>query len=132
MNSLVLSCLSLLALISAGSALQCHVCNTHTQERCFSDDLTDEYLETCEQKEGLEDMFCRKQTSWLKDADHEEYRTVRDCGYKRRVGYECYQMREENSITDVCQCDDDACNSAHSLTITAATALLTPLIVRLL
>ncbi|KAK7066045.1 hypothetical protein SK128_024468, partial [Halocaridina rubra] len=62
------------------------------------------------------------------------HRVQRDCGYKRREGYDCYQKRSEDYVMDTCQCDKKLCNGAPALTTSVATVLafVVPLITRFL
>lgn len=105
--------IALFAVIGSGAALQCFVCNSNVDSSCndpFSADspaLIDAFLQRCENKTGME-TFCRKNKMWLNG----ETRVHRDCAYKRREHYDCYQQRADDHVVDVCQCDGDSCNAA--------------------
>jgi len=119
--------IALFAVFGASSALKCYVCNSEADSACidpFSADspsLTNAFLTNCPAKpEG--EAFCRKTKMWFEV--NGEVRVHRDCAYMRRENYTCYQQRAEDHVVDVCQCDEEACNSAPAAFSSITTVVL--------
>nr|XP_053633513.1 uncharacterized protein LOC128689352 [Cherax quadricarinatus] len=131
------TCFTLLALSGIAYGIQCFVCNSKIDSACadeFQDDspaLIEAFLQECELPDNETQAFCRKAKMHLPDG---EVRVMRDCGFKRREIYDCYQKRSEDYFVDVCQCDADRCNGSPSLTFSLAPvlALSLPLFARFL
>lgn len=63
---------------------------------------------------------------------NEEIRISRECGYRKREGYECYQHRSDDFVLDVCQCTDSECNSGVTFGISAMALLVSSAIAAVL
>ncbi|XP_045601454.1 uncharacterized protein [Procambarus clarkii] len=120
------TCITLLALSGAAYGIQCFVCNSKMDSACqdeFNYDspaLQEAFTQTCD---NVTEAFCRKSKIYLKEVPSGEVRVVRECAYQRREIYDCYQKRSEDYYIDVCQCDEDLCNSSPVLTLSLASAL---------
>ncbi|XP_063591031.1 uncharacterized protein LOC134768255 [Penaeus indicus] len=126
---------ALLAIIGTAVALECFVCNSHEDQACAdefqvnSTALQNAFIKTCEEKDN-QTPFCRKMRMDIYQEN--EIRILRDCGYERREDRECYQKRSDDYIVDVCQCDEDLCNGAPSLSLAPLLALALPFFARFL
>ncbi|XP_068202406.1 UPAR/Ly6 domain-containing protein crok-like [Palaemon carinicauda] len=133
----VVIALSVLAVVGTVTALKCFTCNSQTDSACndlFNSDspaLQQAFIVDCDEKDGVT-PFCRKVKYAIKNSS--EYRVQRDCGYMRREGYDCYQKRSEDYVMDTCQCENDLCNNAPSLSTSVATmfAVAVPIVARFL
>ena len=132
--------LSVLAVFGTVTALKCFTCNSETDSACndnFNSDspaLQSAFVVDCEVKDGLS-PFCRKVKYAIERVHNaSEFRVQRDCGYMKREGYDCYQKRSEDYVMDTCQCENELCNGAPSLSTSVATmfAIAVPIIARFL
>jgi len=96
--------------------MKCFVCNSGNDTACadtFSQEsqgLRELFFKECPEKPELGSTFCRKTKMWFDVTG--ESRVHRDCGYLRRVEYDCYQTRADDHVVDICQCDEEGCNGA--------------------
>lgn len=115
---------ALIALFGVAHSLKCFQCNSEVDQAC-ADDFAEEspalvkaFFRNCPDKDGEAAGFCRKSKMWFEV--NGETRVHRDCGYKRRENYTCYQQRADDHVVDVCQCDDEGCNAASDISINIA------------
>lgn len=137
----VLIVVAFLAVFQTATALECFVCNSKNDTACADDfpedsvSLKKELVEKCrapKPEDGEVTPFCRKIKYYIYDTGIP--RIQRDCGYRRREGYDCYQKRSEDYVMDTCVCDTDLCNGAPAV-FTSMTSILivsVPLIFRFL
>jgi len=128
---------AILAIVGSAAALQCFTCNSAIDSACSdefkfdSPALLKEFNKTCHEEEGTV-PFCRKIKTWIDRVHNEtEARVSRDCGYRRRINYDCYQKRSEDYVLDTCQCDGDFCNGAPT-SVASVLALTVPFFTRFL
>lgn len=123
----IVTSLAIFAVIGTAAALTCFVCNTERDSACGDELMKDSpalmnaFIKECEAKPNETAPFCRKTKEYMEV--NGTMRVHRECGYKRRPIYDCYQNRAEDYVQNVCQCDEDDCNAAPTLTP------LTPLLV---
>lgn len=107
--------------LPAAFAIKCWKCNSETNNFCeqvpsgpVTNDtsipscLADLYVEC--PNDGLT-YFCRKQIQTIKD----QKRVIRGCGFDKG-DLPCYMTKTPQVSTHVCQCFEDGCNGAPSLT----------------
>lgn len=133
MKVFLASLVLVLSIAATANGLKCYVCNSHLDPACGepfyinSEAIDSKFARICDDRDG--EPFCRKTKTFLEI--NEETRIHRDCGYYERTGYDCYQKRSEDYISDVCQCNTDFCNSGNK--IGAVTLAITiPIIARTL
>lgn len=135
---IILTSFAILAVVGTAAAIKCFVCNSEQDSACGdklnadSPALMEAFIQECEERVNETAPFCRKTKEYMETKTVNLVRVHRECGYKRRPKYDCYQKRAEDYIQDVCQCDDvDNCNGAHAFTPLAPLLLLSmPLVAR--
>jgi len=136
----VIAAFAVLAVLGTATALDCFNCNSEADSACNDDfnydspALKTAFIQTCEAK-GDDEPFCRKVKYYIERVNNAtEYRVQRDCGYKRREGFDCYQKRSEDYVMDTCQCDGNLCNGVPALATSMATmfTVAVPLFARFL
>lgn len=131
----------ILAVVGAGMALKCFVCNSQTDPACNdylqkeSPALLTAFMKECKVKDDASNdtlPFCRKVKEYIEIHESNVVRVHRECGYMKREGYDCYQKRSEDYVMDVCQCDEDLCNDSPALKapIAPLLAVAIPLLAR--
>jgi len=119
--------LVLLALVPAGSGIQCHQCSSHEHVKCgdpfYSPDtpkvpITTEYLKDCP-NDGKE-YYCRKIYQNVRGVE----RVIRGCGWEEQKK-DCYSTVLEEYNTYVCKCTEDGCNSASLSSISSLAVVST-------
>jgi len=120
--------LVLLALVPAGSGIQCHQCSSHEDINCgdpfFYEDKpdvpkTNEYLKDCPQDDERE-YYCRKIYQNVRGVE----RVIRGCGWEEQTK-DCYSTVLEEYNTYVCKCTKDGCNSASMFSISSLAVVST-------
>lgn len=126
----------ILVIIPMGSAIKCYQCQSKNDEVCGSEDLPAnpapnhpayKFFVDCSgqgpdskntvdpQFRGNEYTFCRKQVQEVE----EKKNIIRACGLVKG-DKDCYTTANPPTKTLVCQCFEDGCNGASSLTFSVA------------
>lgn len=126
---------SLLALLLLqayiGEAISCYHCDFEKEkenESCDSDKV--KIIDCNSLPNGAKYKFCRKMEMWVdfKVNDLEPIkRILRQCAIDEEPGKPCYYKAGLGGRVNVCHCDSDGCNEAHTLTIMHS-VLIVPLL----
>lgn len=119
----LISLVFLASFVKFGECLQCHQCTSYTDAQCNDPfhyeparegekpkPKTLEFLKDCP-NDGKNYTLCRKIYQHVRD----DVRIIRSCGYEKYEKGDCYKTVLEEYNTYVCQCEEDGCNSGHSL-----------------
>ncbi|KAK7014076.1 hypothetical protein SK128_015418 [Halocaridina rubra] len=122
-------------LVEASSAIQCYVCNSHTNQTCtdLSSPKAREFLKECgDEPDGQKYTLCRKVDMYM-DMDYGKYhekenRIHRACGWEEDEtdDRDCYYKSGYNTRSWVCACKTDGCNGGALSSVNFA--LLLPLV----
>ncbi|XP_037777281.1 uncharacterized protein LOC119574212 isoform X2 [Penaeus monodon] len=114
--------------VRQADALLCWECNSAFDPRCSEDNFDPYTLATvdCDQLElehlqGMVATSCRKITQII--GDHQ--RTIRGCGWIEEQRDDCYSRTGTKDIViTYCHCNEDNCNSGHSVMASLGLATL--------
>ncbi|KAJ8715285.1 hypothetical protein PYW08_005266 [Mythimna loreyi] len=106
------------------ASIRCFDCNSQNNSMCldptiYDRETVDNFLPIVECGRGIysshSDFFCRKILQTILHKGYEpEVRVTRSCGWVRHHK-PCYTADNEDHLETVCQCFDDECNAASSL-----------------
>ncbi|XP_022192739.2 uncharacterized protein LOC111050699 isoform X5 [Nilaparvata lugens] len=112
---------------SCVEGIKCYQCNSMTHPECINLEKNDtdsfHYRECEEEKVSEKQIFCRKIVQKILDRNG-LVRVVRKCGWVKHPRLECYSANNKDHEETVCQCFQDGCNSATSITASAGVILL--------
>lgn len=123
---ILFTCASMLSV----DALRCYQCNSHLDPGCS--DLTvakgpqrEKYLTECKDTpDGQKSFFCRK-FDMMFDVNGQN-RIIRSCGFiqeKKNLTNYCINADNEGYDEEICQCFQDGCNTATSISTIALSTL---------
>lgn len=98
-------------------AVQCYICNSHTDSRCADENPPEALRQDCaELKDGMKYTMCRKITQVIEFSVNglpADTRVIRGCGWDE-TNYmgKCYQRSGFGGRQEVCSCLTDFCNAA--------------------